>query len=200
MWIVSHALRVAWIRWNQICIFLENSPEGISCPELTPPELYRLHFSLCLRPYRDDQTWRFPSAVFQKSCQIFVGRVQPIVWYSQNTLSDGSSVARLLLHQPSSWHSTTLIEETWKIALEWLLSASGRTLDSSHPERFWGFLLNHSQWHRSNSDNQTKVFINNTITDGGSTAPLYCWYHTEEKTIQEYKRDWKDVRGIVGRR
>ena len=38
------------------------------------------------------------------------------------------------------------------------------------------------------------------ITDGGSTAPLYCWYHTEEKTIQEHKRDWKDVRGIVGRR
>ena len=25
--------------------------------------------------------------------------------------------------------------------------------------------------------------INNTITDGGSTAPLYCWYQTEEKTI-----------------
>ena len=23
----------------------------------------------------------------------------------------------------------------------------------------------------------------NTITDGGSTAPLYCWYHTEEKSI-----------------
>ena len=42
--------------------------------------------------------------------------------------------------------------------------------------------------------------INNTITDGGSTAPLYCWYQTEEKTIQEHKRDWKDVRGIVGRR
>ena len=41
---------------------------------------------------------------------------------------------------------------------------------------------------------------NNTITDGGSTAPLYCWYHTEEKTIQEHKIDWKDVRGIVGRR
>ena len=39
---------------------------------------------------------------------------------------------------------------------------------------------------------------NNTITDGGSTAPLLCWYHTEEKTIQEHKRDWKDVRGIVG--
>ena len=29
---------------------------------------------------------------------------------------------------------------------------------------------------------------NNTITDGGSTAPLYCGYHTEEKTIQEQKR------------
>ena len=41
--------------------------------------------------------------------------------------------------------------------------------------------------------------IHNTITDGGSTAPLYCWYHTEERTIQEHKRDWKDVRGIVGR-
>ena len=40
--------------------------------------------------------------------------------------------------------------------------------------------------------------IYNTITDGGSTAPLYCWYHTEEKTIQEHKRDWRDVRGIVG--
>ena len=23
---------------------------------------------------------------------------------------------------------------------------------------------------------------NNTITDGGSTAPLYCWYHTEESS------------------
>ena len=45
-----------------------------------------------------------------------------------------------------------------------------------------------------------KIYINNTITDGGSTAPLYCWYHTEETTIQEHKRDWKDVRGIVGRR
>ena len=41
---------------------------------------------------------------------------------------------------------------------------------------------------------------NNTITDGGSTAPLFCWYHTEEKTILEHKRDWKDVRGIVERR
>ena len=41
---------------------------------------------------------------------------------------------------------------------------------------------------------------NNTITYGGSTAPLNCWYHTEERTIQEHKRDWKDVRGIVGRR
>ena len=42
--------------------------------------------------------------------------------------------------------------------------------------------------------------IYNTITDGGSTAPLYCWYHTEEKTIQEHKRDWIDVRRIVRRR
>ena len=45
-------------------------------------------------------------------------------------------------------------------------------------------------------------FENNTITDGGSTAPLYCWYHTEEKTIQDHKTDWKDVRdsraSIVG--
>ena len=44
------------------------------------------------------------------------------------------------------------------------------------------------------------MWLYNTITDGGSTAPLYCWYHTEEKTIQEHKGDWKDVRGIVGRR
>ena len=29
----------------------------------------------------------------------------------------------------------------------------------------------------------TRMEKNNTITDGGSTAPLYCWYHTEEKTI-----------------
>ena len=29
----------------------------------------------------------------------------------------------------------------------------------------------------------TTLGYNNTITDGGSTAPLYCWYHTEEKSI-----------------
>ena len=31
--------------------------------------------------------------------------------------------------------------------------------------------------------NPKKNLKNNTITDGGSTAPLYCWYQTEEKTI-----------------
>ena len=41
---------------------------------------------------------------------------------------------------------------------------------------------------------------NNTITDGGSTAPQNSWYQTEEKTIQEHKRDWKDTTGIVERR
>ena len=33
--------------------------------------------------------------------------------------------------------------------------------------------------------------VNNTITDGGSTAPLYCWYHTEEKTIENTKETEK---------
>ena len=34
-------------------------------------------------------------------------------------------------------------------------------------------------------DDKTEVCWeeNNTITDGGNTAPLFCWYHTEEKTI-----------------
>ena len=44
------------------------------------------------------------------------------------------------------------------------------------------------------------VYFNNAITDGGSTAPQNCWYRTEEKTNWEHKRDWRDTKGIVGRR
>ena len=35
----------------------------------------------------------------------------------------------------------------------------------------------------NNNPLREAIMKNNTITDGGSTAPLYCWYQTEEKTI-----------------
>ena len=37
------------------------------------------------------------------------------------------------------------------------------------------------------SDSSNHEQLNNTITDGGSTAPLYCWYLIEEKTGQNTK-------------
>ena len=49
MWIVNHLLRFAW-SFPLGLISLEHSPEGISCPELTPPEPCHLHFSLSLLP------------------------------------------------------------------------------------------------------------------------------------------------------
>ena len=44
---------------------------------------------------------------------------------------------------------------------------------------------------------ESETSNNNTITDGGSTAPLYCWYHTEHRLYFEHKkyptkiRPWK---------
>ena len=62
--------------------------------------------------------------------------------------------------------------------------------------------MNDSNRNNTIADTRTLVRIilndsnrNNTIADVGSTAPLYCLYHTEVTTIEEHKRDRKDVRG-----
>ena len=61
------------------------------------------------------------------------------------------------------------------------------------------FTLDLPLWMRQNMGLQSMLV--RIISSQMEVAPLhYCSYHTEEKTIQEHKRDWKDVRGIVGRR
>ena len=57
------------------------------------------------------------------------------------------------------------------------------------------FTLDLPLWMRQNMGLQSMLV--RIIPSQMEVAPLhYCSYHTEEKTIQEHKRDWKDVRGI----
>ena len=64
-----------------------------------------------------------------------------------------------------------------KNLLHW--SQEGTRLSCLEPAA--SFISLCASWPTSFFLQSNRICNNNTITDGGSTAPLYCWYHTEEK-------------------